>query len=44
MRTTVARASGVLIRLHPEEKELLRLNADIQGLSASDYGLTPIAV
>jgi uncharacterized protein (DUF1778 family) len=35
MRTTTARASSVLIRLHPEEKELLRLNASIQGLSVS---------
>jgi hypothetical protein len=37
MRTTAARATGVLIRLHSEEKELLRLNAGIQGLSVSDY-------
>jgi hypothetical protein len=37
MRTTVARATGVLIRLHSEEKELLRLNAGIHGLSVSDY-------
>jgi hypothetical protein len=37
MRTTVARVSGVFIRLHSEEKELLRLNAGIQGLSVSDY-------
>jgi hypothetical protein len=33
MGTTVAQVSSVYIRLHPEEKELLRLNADIQGLS-----------
>jgi hypothetical protein len=37
MRTTVARAAGVFIRLHSEEKELLRLNAGVQGLSVSDY-------
>jgi hypothetical protein len=37
MRTTAARASGVFIRLHSEEKELLRLNADIRCLSVSDY-------
>jgi hypothetical protein len=33
----MARASGVFIRLHSEEKELLRLNAGIRGLSVSDY-------
>jgi hypothetical protein len=37
MRTTAARASSVLVRLHPEEKELLRLNAGLHGLSVSDY-------
>jgi hypothetical protein len=37
MRTTVARATSLRIRLHPEEKELLRLNAGIQGLSIADY-------
>ncbi|MDR2054592.1 MAG: plasmid mobilization relaxosome protein MobC [Desulfovibrio sp.] len=37
MRTTVARVSGVFIRLHSEEKELLRLNAGIHDLSVSDY-------
>jgi len=37
MRKKTARASGVFIRLHSEEKELLRLNAGIQGLSVSDY-------
>ena len=37
MRTKAARATSVLIRLHAEEKELLRLNAGIQGLSVSDY-------
>ncbi|MDR2819174.1 MAG: plasmid mobilization relaxosome protein MobC [Desulfovibrio sp.] len=37
MKMAVARASGVFIRLHPEEKELLRLNAGIRGLSVSDY-------
>lgn len=37
MRTTVARATSLRIRLHPEEKELLRLNAGIHGLSIADY-------
>ena len=37
MRTTVARATSLRILLHPEEKELLRLNAGIQGLSIADY-------
>jgi hypothetical protein len=37
MRTTVARTTSLRIRLHPEEKELLRLNAGIQGLSIADY-------
>jgi len=37
MKKKTARASSVLIRLHTEEKELLRLNAGIQELSVSDY-------
>jgi hypothetical protein len=37
MRRTAARAISVLVRLHPEEKELLRLNAGLYGLSVSDY-------
>ena len=37
MKTSAARTSGVLVRLHPEEKELLRLNAGLYGLSVSDY-------
>ena len=37
MKKKTARASSVLIRLHTEEKELLRLNAGILGLSVSDY-------
>lgn len=37
MRTTVARATSLRIRLHPEEKDLLRLNAGLQGLSIADY-------
>lgn len=37
MKRAVARASSVLVRLHPEEKELLRLNAGLYGLSVSDY-------
>ena len=37
MKKAAARTSGVLVRLHPEEKELLRLNAGLYGLSVSDY-------
>jgi len=37
MKTTVARATCLRIRLHSEEKELLCLNAGVQGLSVSDY-------
>jgi uncharacterized protein (DUF1778 family) len=37
MRTTIARATSIRIRLHPEEKDLLRLNAGLQGLSIADY-------
>ncbi len=37
MRTTIARATSLRIRLHPEEKDLLRLNAGLQGLSIADY-------
>lgn len=37
MKRTAARASSVLVRLHPEAKELLRLNAGLYGLSVSDY-------
>lgn len=37
MRTTAARATSLRIRLHAEEKDLLRLNAGIQGLSIADY-------
>jgi uncharacterized protein (DUF1778 family) len=37
MRTTVARATSLRIRLHPEEKDLLRLNAGLHGLSIADY-------
>jgi hypothetical protein len=37
MRTTVARATSLRIRLHPEEKDLLRLNAGLQGLCIADY-------
>ncbi|MDR1685806.1 MAG: plasmid mobilization relaxosome protein MobC [Desulfovibrio sp.] len=37
MRTTAARVTSLRVRLHPEEKELLRLNAGIQGLSVTDY-------
>ncbi len=37
MRATVARATSLRIRLHPEEKDLLRLNAGLQGLSIANY-------
>jgi hypothetical protein len=37
MKTKTARAVSLRIRMYPEEKELLRLNAGIQGLSVSDY-------
>ena len=37
MRRKTARAASLRIRMHPEEMDLLRLNAGIQGLSVSDY-------
>jgi hypothetical protein len=37
MKTKTARPTSYRIRLYAEEKNLLRLNAGIQGLSVSDY-------
>lgn len=37
MRAKAARADCLRIRLHPEEKALLRLNAAVRGLSIADY-------
>jgi len=37
MRTKAARPFSLRIRLYAEERDLLRLNAGIQGLSISDY-------
>ena len=37
MRRKTARAVGLHIRLHPEERSLLHLNAGLQGLTVSDY-------
>ncbi len=36
-RVKVARSTAVVVRLHPEERELLHLNAGVHGLSMSDY-------
>jgi hypothetical protein len=36
-RVKTARSAAVLVRLHPEERETLRLNAGLHGLSMSDY-------
>ena len=32
-----ARSTAVVIRVHPEERDLLKLNAGIHGMSVSDY-------
>jgi hypothetical protein len=37
MRQKTARAVGLHIRLHPEERSLLHLNAGLQGMTVSDY-------
>ena len=37
MRTKTARPFSLRIRLYGEERDLLRLNAGIQGMSVSDY-------
>ena len=36
-KTTHARSTAVVIRVHPEERNLLKLNAGLHGLSVSDY-------
>ena len=36
-KTTHARSTAVVIRVHPEERDLLKLNAGVHGLSVSDY-------
>ena len=36
-KTTHARSTAVVIRVHPEERDLLKLNAGIHGISVSDY-------
>ena len=36
-KTTHARSTAVVIRVHPEERDLLKLNAGIHGMSVSDY-------
>ena len=32
-----ARSTAVVIRVHPEERDLLKLNAGLHGMSVSDY-------
>ena len=36
-KETHARSTAVVIRVHPEERDLLKLNAGIHGMSISDY-------
>ena len=36
-KTTHARSTAVVIRVHPEERDLLKLNAGLHGMSVSDY-------
>ena len=36
-KETHARSTAVVIRVHPEERDLLKLNAGIHGISVSDY-------
>ena len=36
-KETHARSTAVIIRVHPEERDLLKLNAGIHGMSVSDY-------
>ena len=36
-KTTHARSAAVVIRVHPEERDLLKLNAGLHGMSVSDY-------
>ena len=36
-KTAHARSAAVVIRVHPEERDLLKLNAGLHGMSVSDY-------
>ncbi|MFG6376366.1 MAG: MobC family plasmid mobilization relaxosome protein [Desulfovibrio sp.] len=36
-RVKTARSVAIMVRLHPEERDALRLNAGVHGLSMSDY-------
>ena len=36
-KETHARSTAVVIRVHPEERDLLKLNAGLHGISVSDY-------
>ena len=36
-KNTHARSTAVVIRVHPEERDLLKLNAGLHGMSVSDY-------
>ena len=36
-KTTHARSTAVVIRVHPEERDLLKLNAGLHDMSVSDY-------
>ena len=36
-KETHARSTAVVIRVHPEERDLLKMNAGIHGMSVSDY-------
>ena len=36
-KTEHARSAAVVIRVHPEERDLLKLNAGLHGMSVSDY-------
>ena len=36
-KKTHSRSTAVVIRVHPEERDLLKLNAGLHGMSVSDY-------
>ena len=36
-KETYARSTAVVIRVHPEERDLFKLNAGLHGMSVSDY-------
>ena len=36
-KTSSARTSSIVVRVHPEERDLLKLNAGMHGMSVSDY-------